>query len=452
MWIWREPEWPEMRWRADELLAPMTHAVYRQGRLLGRMEQLGFGLQREAELKAAVDDVVQTSAIEGEKVDPESVRSSLARRLGLPDGGLQPVDRKVEGLVEMTLDATHNHAAPLTAERLFGWHAALFPTGYSNMRRIAVGRWRTDADGPMQVVSGPIDRLRVHYEAPPAARVPEEMRRFLDWFNSDTNLDPVTKSGLAHLWFVTIHPFEDGNGRIARAIADLALAKAERTGHRFYSMSSQIMREREDYYAVLEKTQRGDTDVTRWLSWFAGCYSRAIEHAEQVTSDVLAKAEFWRRFAHEPLSARQKTIMNRFLDGFEGNLTAKKWAALGKCSVDTAQRDINDLVERGLLVKSPGGGRNTAYWPTGHQPHAEALRVDPALKDVAFRKLAGMDNDQLTTTLSATRAAMAVAKGKVEPFELEIGVKLIEQVMRARGLTVSTPSRPQSRGRGGMEM
>jgi Fic family protein len=363
MWIWRDDNWPNFHWDAGQLLEPLAAARHSQGRLLGMMQQLGFDLRREAELKATIDDVVQTSAIEGEKIDPASVRSSLARRLGLPDGGLTVPDRKVEGLVEMTLDATRNHLAPLTAERLFGWHAALFPTGYSGLARIDVAQWRTDRDGPMQVISGPIGRERVHYEAPPAERLPDEMRRFLDWFNGDQPADAVMKAALAHLWFVTIHPFEDGNGRIARAITDLALAKAEGTGQRFYSMSSQIMRERSDYYTVLERTQRSTRDITGWLSWFANCYGRSITHAERTSAEVLAKADFWRRFAQEPLTARQKSVLNRFLDGFEGNLTARKWAALGKCSQDTAQRDINDLLERGMLMRNPGAGKNTSYLP-----------------------------------------------------------------------------------------
>lgn len=366
MWIWREENWPNLTWDATQLLCPMVEAARCQGILLGRMERLGFDLRSEAELKTTVEDVIQTSAIEGEKVDHDSVRSSLARHLGLPDGGLPPADRKVEGLVEITLDATRNYSVPLTQERLFGWHAALFPTGYSGLRPITIATWRTDAHGPMQVVSGPIGRERVHYQAPPAIQVPTEMERFLDWFNGDDGSDSVMKSGLAHLWFVTIHPFDDGNGRIARTIADLALAKAERTGQRFYSMSSQIMRERDAYYQMLEKTQRGDTDVTRWLSWFIGCYTRAIQRAETMIADVLVKAEFWQSFAHEPLSERQKKVLNRFLDGFEGSLTAKKWAALAKCSIDTAQRDINDLLERKMLVKGPGGSKNTCYWPAGY--------------------------------------------------------------------------------------
>ncbi|MBR9972688.1 Fic family protein [Magnetospirillum sp. J10] len=367
VWIWREENWPNLTWDAAQLLDPMVEAARCQGLLLGRVERLGFDLRCEAELKTSVEDVIQTSAIEGEKVDHDSVRSSLARRLGLPDGGLPPADRKVEGLVEITLDATRNYSAPLTQERLFGWHAALFPTGYSGLRPITLASWRTDAHGPMQVVSGPLGRERIHYEAPPAILVPTEMERFLDWFNGDDGPDSVMKSGLAHLWFVTIHPFDDGNGRIARTIADLALAKAERTGQRFYSMSSQIMRERDVYYQMLEKTQRGDIDVTRWLSWFVGCYTRAIQRAETMIADVLIKAEFWQSFAHEPLSERQKKVLNRFLDGFEGSLTAKKWAALAKCSIDTAQRDINDLLERKLLVKGPGGSKNTCYWPAGYE-------------------------------------------------------------------------------------
>ena len=376
MWIWREEAWPNLTWDASQLLGPMTEAVRRQSLLLGKMQMLGFGLRCEAELKTSIEDVVQTSAIEGETVDRDRVRSSLARRLGLPDGGLPPADRKVEGLVEITLDATRNHRSPLTQERLFGWHAALFPTGYSGLRPIAVANWRTDVDGPMQVVSGAFGRERVHYEAPPAERLPVEMGRFLDWFNQDDQLGPVMKSGLAHLWFVTIHPFEDGNGRIARTIADLALAKAERTGQRFYSMSSQIMRERDAYYEMLEKTQRGDTDVTRWLTWFAGCYARAVDRAEAMIADVLAKAEFWQRFAREPLSERQKKVLNRFLDGFEGSLTAKKWAALAKCSVDTAQRDIKDLLDRKILVRGPGGSKNTSYWPASYARELTVSRVN----------------------------------------------------------------------------
>lgn len=361
MYIWQHDAWPRFTWDAATLLAPLAEARHKQGQLLGQMKRLGFELQLEAELRATVDDVIKTSEIEGERLDLESVRSSVARRLGLPEGGADVADRKVEGIVEMMLDAMQKHATPLRPVRLFGWHASLFPTGYSGLTRISVGNWRTDSEGPMQVVSGPIGRRRVHYEAPPASRVPAEMEQFLDWFNDPPQMDGLLRSAIAHLWFVTIHPFDDGNGRIARAVADLALAQMEGTGQRFYSVSAQIQRERKRYYEVLEKTQKGSLDITEWLSWFAVCFGRAMDRTEAEGHSVLSKAEFWRRFAQEPLSARQKTVLNRFLDGFEGHLTARKWATLAKCSIDTAQRDINDLLARGLLVRNPGGSKRTSY-------------------------------------------------------------------------------------------
>lgn len=372
MYIWQHGDWPRLRFDAAALLAPLGAARHRQGRLLGAMHRLGFDLQREAEWQATVEDVIRTSEIEGEKLDLASVRSSVARQLGLPDAGLAAPDRKVEGVVEMMLDAMRNHAKPLTARRLFGWHAALFPTGYSGLRRITTGRWRTDRSGPMQVVSGPEGRQRVHYEAPPAKSLGVEMRRFLDWFNDPPKMDGVLRSAIAHLWFVTIHPFDDGNGRIARAIADLALAQMEGSGQRFYSVSAQIRAERNRYYEVLERTQKGELDITEWLDWFLVCFTRAVDAAEGKSKSVLHKAEFWQRFAAEPLSARQKAILNRFLDGFEGKLTARKWAALGKCSVDTAQRDINDLMERRLLARNPGGSRRTSYTVEGFGAGASA--------------------------------------------------------------------------------
>ncbi|MEO5337324.1 MAG: Fic family protein [Magnetospirillum sp. WYHS-4] len=367
MSIWQDDDWPRFRWDADSLLTPLAEARHKQGRLLGRMRQLGFDLQREASFRATVEDVIRTSEIEGEKLDPASVRSSVARRLGLPDAGLAPPDRKVDGVVEMMLDAMHNHANPLTAERLFAWHAALFPTGCSGLRKIIVGDWRNDRDGPMQVVSGPLGRQKVHYEAPPAKRLKTEMKRFLAWFNEPPPMDGLLRSGIAHLWFVTIHPFEDGNGRIARAIADLALAQMEGTGQRFYSVSARIQSMRNRYYEVLERTQKGSLEISSWLSWFVDCFGEAIDAAEKNSRSVLHKAELWQRFAEESLTARQKTILNRFMDGFEGNLTARKWAALGKCSVDTANRDINDLLARGLLVRNPGGSRRTSYSVAGFE-------------------------------------------------------------------------------------
>lgn len=365
MYIWREDDWPQFRWDAQALLMPLAEARHRQGHLLGQMQRLGFDLQCEAELRATTEDVIKTSEIEGERLDMASVRSSVARRLGLPDGGVLPPDRKIDGIVEMMLDALRNHAIPLAQQRLFGWHAALFPTGWSGLHKITIGDWRTDSAGPMQVVSGPIERPKVHYEAPPANRVGSEIEQFLTWFNQTPAMDGLLRSAIAHLWFVTIHPFDDGNGRIARTIADLALAQMEGTGQRFYSMSAQIQRERSHYYEILERTQRGSLDITAWLSWFVQCYGRAIDAAEVAAQGVLGKAEFWRRFTSEPMSARQTVVLNRFMDGFEGNLSAKKWAAIGKCSIDTAQRDINDLLERGILVRNPGGSKRTSYSVAG---------------------------------------------------------------------------------------
>ena len=370
MFVWQDQDWPRFQWDAQSLLALLGEARHKQGRFLGQMARLGFDLKLEAELRATTEDVVKTSAIEGEQLDFASVRSSVARRLGLPAGGVPSIDSKVEVVVEMILDAMQAHAKPLTAERLFGWHAALFPSGYSGLHQITVGNWRKDSEGPMQVVSGPIGRRKVHFEAPPAVRVADEMNAFLAWFNAPPTTDGLLRSGIAHLWFVTIHPFDDGNGRIARAIADLALAQMEDTGQRFYSVSAQIQRERARYYEVLEHTQKGSLDITEWLSWFVVCFSRAIDMAEEQSRSVLRKAEFWRRVSEENLSARQKTVLNRFLGGFEGNLTANKWAALARCSVDTAARDINDLIARGLLVRNPGGSKRTSYSLVGLEPEA----------------------------------------------------------------------------------
>jgi Fic family protein len=332
-----------------------------QGRLLGRMEALGFQLREEATLQTLTQDVVKTSEIEGEKLDAGQVRSSLARRMGLDIGALPPMDRNVEGIVDVMLDATHKHDEPLTPERLCGWHAALFPTGRSGMRRITVGAWRTQQSGSMQVVSGPIGREKVHYEAPGSDRLKKEMARFLKWCNSPPAVDPVIQSAMAHFWFVTIHPFEDGNGRIARAIADLMLARSEKTAQRFYSMSAQIQRERDDYYDVLERCQKGTLDITEWIEWFLNCLQHAIAASEQTLESVLAKAGFWKAHADESFNERQRKVMNRLLDGFEGKLTSSKWAKLTKCSQDTALRDISDLVSRQILAKDQAGGRSTGY-------------------------------------------------------------------------------------------
>jgi Fic family protein len=361
MYIHELKDWPHFWWK-DEAIATRLAAVrHRQGRLIGRMEALGFRLQEEAVLQTLTEDVLKSSEIEGEVLNKDQVRSSIARRLGIDIGALTPADRDVEGVVEMMLDATQHYDQPLTAERLFGWHAALFPTGRSGMHRIRVGDWRDDSSGPMQVVSGPFGRERVHYEAPKAERLVAEMKTFLEWFEATNDIDPVLKAALAHLWFVTIHPFEDGNGRIARAIADMALARSEHSRRRFYSMSAQIRSERNAYYDMLEATQKGDMDVTGWLSWFLECLDRAFDRAEGAYSTVLAKARFWERHVQTDLNERQRLVINRLLDGFEGKLTSSKWASLAKCSQDTALRDIEDLVRRQVLAKNPAGGRSTSY-------------------------------------------------------------------------------------------
>ena len=361
MYIWTRADWPDFTWDDGALIEPLAPARLRQGRLLGRMQGLGFDLQLEAQLQALTEDVLKSSEIEGDLLDHRSVRSSLARRLGIPEAATTPADRRTEGVVEMMLDATRNFDQPLTAPRLFGWQAALFPTGYSGMAKVRTGGWRDDANGPMQVVSGAIGREHVHYQAPPAAGLPAEMSAFLDWFAAPPATDGLLRAGLAHLWFVTIHPFEDGNGRIARAIADQALAQSEGAPQRFYSMSSQIRRERADYYTILEQTQAGGLDVTAWLQWFLACFTRAVSGAETSSSSVLRKAEFWRSHERIELSERQRSILNRFLDGFDGHLTARKWAVLGKCSPASAQRDIADLIDKGVLARNPGGSKNTSY-------------------------------------------------------------------------------------------
>lgn len=354
-------DWPRFRWDEKALAKPLIEVSRRQGRLLGRMEGLGFRLREEAVLRTLTEDVLKSSDIEGEKLDPDQVRSSIARRLGMDIAGLIPSDRHVDGVVEMLLDATRNFGAPLTRERLFGWHAALFPTGYSGMHKIIVGNWRDDSDGAMQVVSGPEGRRKVHYEAPAAKRLPDEMNDFLSWFDGEEALDPILKSGVAHLWFVTIHPFADGNGRMARAIADMQLARAENSPQRFYSMSAQIRAERNGYYDILEATQKGDLDITEWLAWFLTCLGRAFDNAETLLAGVLAKASFWERHRQKPLNERQSKVLNRLLDGFEGKLTSSKWAKLAKVSQDTAARDIKDLIDKGMLQQDPGGGRSTSY-------------------------------------------------------------------------------------------
>ncbi|WEF24704.1 Fic family protein [Paracoccus sp. S3-43] len=361
MYIWEQEDWPRLTWQEGSIAAPLAAVRHEQGRLIGRMEALGFKLREEAVLQTLTQDVVKTSEIEGEQLDATQVRSSLARRLGIDIGALPPTDRNVEGIVEVMLDATRNYQAALTAERLLGWHAALFPTGRSGMTKIIVGDWRDDSTGPMQVVSGPYGREKVHYSAPPTPRVAGEMEAFLTWFNAPLTTDPVIKAALAHLWFVTIHPIEDGNGRIARAIADLALARSEGSSQQFYSMSAQIRAERNAYYDQLERTQKGGTDVTAWILWFLKCLGRAIDGADGVLAAVVAKGQFWERTAALALNERQIKVLNRLLDGFEGKMTSSKWAVIAKCSQDTANRDIAALLDLRLLRKGEGGGRSTHY-------------------------------------------------------------------------------------------
>ena len=362
-YIHASPDWPRFQWDRERLTNTLASVRHTQGRFIGRMEALGFPLQQEALLQTLTEDVVKSSEIEGEQLDASQVRSSIARRLGMDAGGIDAVDRQVEGVVDMILDATRHYDQSLTEERLCAWHASLFPTGRIGMRKLRVGLWRDDRTGPMQVVSGPIGHERVHFEAPPAERLSREMDAFLTWFNEDggADIDAVLKAGLAHLWFVTIHPFDDGNGRIARAIADLALARSEHSSQRFYSMSAQIRQERTAYYDILERTQKGTLDVTPWMDWFLACLGRAVDGAQTTLAAVLHKARFWQAVRDVPINDRQRLVLNRLLDGFEGNLTTSKWATITRSSSDTALRDILDLVARGILVRNPGAGRSTSY-------------------------------------------------------------------------------------------
>ncbi|HQZ97897.1 MAG TPA: Fic family protein [Pyrinomonadaceae bacterium] len=354
-------DWPKFQWKDSDLSTDLAEVRHRQGRLLGRMESLGFQLREESVLRTLTEEVVKSSEIEGELLDRDQVRSSIARRLGMDVAGMVPADRNVDGVVEMMLDATQNYAKPLTDERLFDWHAALFPTGRSGMSKITVGNWRDDRSGPMQVVSGPMGRETVHYEAPAAPLLQKEMDAFLKWFESEKSIDSVLVAGIAHLWFVTIHPFDDGNGRIARAITDLALSRSEHSSQRFYSMSSKIRSDRKQYYEVLERTQKGGLDITKWLQWFLGCLNGAFDQAESTLSTVLSKAEFWNIHRDTELNKRQKMMINRLLDGFFGKLNSSKWAKLTKTSQDTASRDIDDLVQKGILMRGSAGGRSTSY-------------------------------------------------------------------------------------------
>lgn len=361
MWIYDHPTWPNFTWDQQAVSTPLATVRYKQGRLLGRMEGFGFDLRQEASLLILTSDVLTSSAIEGEILNQAEVRSSIARRLGLEIAGLVPVSRNVEGIVDMMLDATQNFQNPLTAKRLYGWHAALFPTGRSGLHKITVGAWRTEDAEPMLVVSGPMGRERIHFEAPSAQRLRKEMDQFLNWTQGQHKEDPVIEAAIAHLWFVTIHAFEDGNGRIARAIADMMLARADGVKDRFYSMSAGIEAERKEYYDQLEQQQRGTPDITSWLLWFLACLDRAITKADDVLTGVLYKVDFWRVVNTDPVNDRQKMILNKMLNDFTGHMNTSKYAAITKCSHDTALRDMRELVQRKIFVQNTGGGRSTSY-------------------------------------------------------------------------------------------
>ena len=362
MYIHQLKKWPQFTWDDNKIAPLLISARHKQGRVLGKMENLGFNLREEATLQSLTQDVVKSSEIEGEVLDADQVRSSIAKRLGIEIGGLTLSDRHVDGVVDMMLDATQHYEKPLNEERLFSWHSALFPTGRTGMQKIVVGNWRDNRkEDPMQVVSGPMGLEKIHYQAPDSDLLAAEMARFIDWFNSPGDTDPVLKAGISHLWFVTIHPFDDGNGRIARAIADMQLARADKTSQRFYSMSAQIRLERNRYYDILEETQKGTLDITGWLNWFLACYERALTHTDQTLGKVIRKAKFWENPQLLSINERQHILLNKLLDGFEGKLTSSKWAKIAKCSQDTAARDIQNLMERGIMIKEEGGGRSTSY-------------------------------------------------------------------------------------------
>ncbi len=359
--IYHNKEWPNFYWDSDSLVFTLGKVRNLQGRLNGKMESLGFKLKGEATLKTLTLNVLKSSEIEGEILISEVVRSSIARHLRMDIQGLIPSDRNTDGVVEMMLDATQNYREPIDPDRLFGWHASLFPGGRSGMYKIKVGDWREDITGPVQVVSGAMGKEKVHFQAPDLSTIPGEMEAFINWINRDQPLDPVIKAGIAHLWFITIHPFDDGNGRIARALSDMLLARADGSVQRYYSMSAQIRLERKDYYTILENTQKGNLDITSWLTWFLNCLQNAVESAEEILSNVIFKDTFWRKNISTSLNDRQKKMLNIILDGFEGKLNSSKWAKINKTSTDTALRDIQDLIEKNILEKEESGGRSTSY-------------------------------------------------------------------------------------------
>jgi len=359
--IYQQNDWPNFQWNNDEIVSLLSEARNLQGRLVGKMESLGFDLRNEALLDTLTLDVLKSSEIEGEFLNPTQVRSSIARRLGMEIAGSVESDRNVDGVVEMMLDATQNCFKPLISDRLFDWHAALFPTGRSGMYKIVVADWRANLTGPMQVVSGAMGNEKVHFQAPDSSLVEKEMNLFLDWFNNNLETDLVIKAAIAHLWFVTIHPFDDGNGRITRALTDMLLAQSDKSNQRFYSMSAQIRTERKEYYEILEKTQKGNLDITEWIKWFLNCLINSLKSTDSVLVRVLFKANFWTKHSKTLINERQKKLLNMILDGFDGKLTSSKWAKIAKCSKDTAIRDINDLIDKNILQKESAGGRSTNY-------------------------------------------------------------------------------------------
>ncbi|MDD4198601.1 MAG: Fic family protein [Paludibacter sp.] len=361
MYLYNNQNWPIFEWNSEKLLPLLAYVRNRQGKLIGKMGALGFELQNEANLEILTIEILKSTEIEGELLDREQVRSSIARRLGLDISGLVYSERNVDGIVDLMLDATKNYDKELTKERLFSWHASLFPAGQSGMYKIITGNWRDDSTGPMQVVSGALGKEKVHYQAPSASLLENEMRIFFDWFNLEKNVDLVLKAGIAHLWFVTLHPFEDGNGRISRALSDMLLARSDEQSYRFYSMSTQIRKERSSYYDTLEKTQKGSLDITNWLEWFLHCLLHSIESSEKLLEKVIYKHEFWLRHSKVTINDRQRKILNMLMDNFEGILNTTKWAKIGKCSQDTALRDIQDLIEKGILRKTESCGRSTNY-------------------------------------------------------------------------------------------
>ena len=361
LFIHQKKSWPNFTWNTDGIVNLLSEARNLQGRLIGKMELLGFDLRNEALLDTLTLDVLKSSEIEGEFLNPDQVRSSIARKLGMDIAGSVDSDRNVDGVVEMMIDATQNCFNPLTENRLFNWHAALFPTGRSGMHKITVADWRKDTTGPMQVISGDMGKEKVHFHAPDSDLVENEMLLFLDWFNNYDKIDLVIKAAIAHLWFVTIHPFEDGNGRITRALSDMILARADKSNQRFYSMSAQIRKERKGYYEILEKTQKGNLDITEWIKWFLQCLINALKSTDSILRQVLFKADFWNKHSKTIINERQRKLINKLLDGFDGKLTSSKWAKIAKCSKDTAIRDINDLINKNILRKEPAGGRSTNY-------------------------------------------------------------------------------------------